>query len=98
MPTPVPTTNSFLVSFPEFKDASGTLVAAKLKDAAARTNATVFQSADLAEQAVMLRAAILLLRSPYGLKMRLATPDQMFVWEHELRALQRSGTVGMRVF
>jgi hypothetical protein len=74
------------------------LVTTKLTEAAARTNSTIYQSAALTAQAVMLRAAILLLRSPFGLKMRSTNPEQQLTWEYELRSLQRSGTIGIRVF
>ena len=93
-----PAVADFLDNYPEFAQATTTLVTAKLADAAARTNADVFQSTALATQAVMLRAAVLLLRSPYGLKMRQNNPDQVYVWEYELKALQRSATQGVRVF
>lgn len=93
-----PTVEAFLTSYPEFTGATEELVETKLAEAATRTNAGIFQSTALADQAVMLRAAILLLRSPQGLKMRQSNPDQVFVWEYELRALQRSATCGIRVF
>jgi hypothetical protein len=89
---------AFLESYPEFAGASAALVTAKLREAAERTNSTIYQTAPLTAQAVMLRAAILLLRSPYGLKMRANNPDQSLTWEYELRNLQRSGTIGIRVF
>ena len=98
MPTPVPSNASFLAGYPEFAGATAGLVTAKLTDAAARTNSAFYQTPALTEQAVMLRAAILLLRSPKSLQMRLANPDQTLVWEYELRSLQRSGAVGIRVF
>jgi hypothetical protein len=94
----VPTVAAFLENYPEFAQATTALVTAKLTDAAARTNADIFQSTALATQAVMLRAAVLLLRSPYGLKMRQNNPDQAYTWEYELKALQRSATQGIRVF
>ncbi len=94
----VPSVADFVENYPEFEGATEALVTAKLTDAAARTNAAVFQSDALATQAVMLRAAILLLRSPYGMQMRQSNPDQVFVWEYELRNLQRSATCGLRVF
>lgn len=73
------------------------LIDAALTDAAAVTS-TLYQSTSLAERAVILRAAILLLMHPKSQNMRLASPDQMFVWERELKALQTSGMTGLRVF
>lgn len=83
-------------SFPEFSAASN--IAVKLEEAAQRTNATVYQSAALATQAVMLRAAILLIKSPDGRAMRLENPDIVSVWDSELKQLQRAATIGLRVF
>lgn len=98
MATPVPVITTFLENYPEFAGATTTLTTAKLTEAAARTNSKIYQTAQLTEYAVMLRAAILMLRSPYGLKMRLNNPDQSLTWEYELRNLQRSGAIGIRVF
>jgi hypothetical protein len=94
--TLIPSVNDFLASYPEFAGAS--TIAIKLSEAAARTNARVYQSAALAAQAVMLRAAILLIKSPDGRAMRLENPDLVSVWDRELKQLQRSATMGLRVF
>jgi hypothetical protein len=94
----VPTRASFLESYPEYNGAPGTLIDAKLAAAARRTNADLFQSTDLAADAVMLRAAVLLLSSPHGHKLRSEKPDQVYAWEFSLRQLQRSATMGIRVF
>jgi hypothetical protein len=94
----IPTNESFLLEYPEFEAAPEDLVTKKLEAAARRTNADVYQTAELANDAVMMRAAILLMRSSHARKMRLASPDQIFVWEGELFAMQRSATMGLRVF
>jgi hypothetical protein len=91
-----PSVNDFLSSYPEFSGAS--TIAVKLSEAAARTNASVYQSAALATQAVMLRAAILLIKSPDGRAMRLENPTLVSVWDQELKQLQRAATIGLRVF
>ena len=93
-----PSNAEFLVMYPEFAGAPTALLTGKIAQAARRTNADVYQSTDLATDAVMLRAAILLLRSPQGRKMRADTPEQFVVWEYELREAQRSATLGIRVF
>ncbi len=94
----VPSNSTFLAAYPEFMGADAALVTAKLTEAAARTNENVYQSAALAQYAVMLSAAILLTRSPYGRQMRTENPDQYIVWEYELRKAQRAATIGLRVF
>jgi hypothetical protein len=94
----VPSTADFIDNYPEFAGADDDLVSVKLAQAARRTNADVYSSLELAADAVMLRAAVLLLKSPGGRKMRLANPDQLFTWQTELRQLQGSATMGLRVF
>ena len=89
---------TFLERYPEFNGTSTTLIDAKLAEADRRTNDALFQTTETAEDATMLRAATLLLRSPAGKLMRQANPDQVFTWEYELRMLQRSATMGLRVF
>ena len=89
---------TFLVSYPEFAGAPTALLTAKLAQAARRTNADVYQTTTLAADAVMLQAAILLLHSPQGRKMRADAPEQFVVWEYELQKAQRSATIGLRVF
>lgn len=94
----VPSNATFLASYPEYNGAPAALVTAKLTEAARRTNADVYQTGDLAADAVMLRAAVLLTRTSFGYKLRQANPDQVIVWEYELSKLQRSATMGLRVF
>lgn len=93
-----PSRATFLANFPEYNGAPGELIDLKLAAAARRTNADIFQSDDLVADAVMLRAAVMLIASPYGHALRSAKPDQVFAWEFELRQLQRSATMGLRVF
>lgn len=93
-----PTIAEFLVSYPEFAGAPTAFLQAKLNEAWSRTNAAIYQSPTLASSATMLSTAILMLRSPYGLKMRSENPEQMLVWEYELRKAQRAATIGRRVF
>jgi hypothetical protein len=93
-----PSRAEFLGSYPEFNGVEpATMIDVKLAEAARRTNARLFQTDQLAADAVMLRAAVLLLSSPHGFKLRSANPDQAFAWEWQLRALQRSATLGLRV-
>lgn len=93
-----PTRAAFLAEYPEFNTATAALIDAKLAAAARRTNADVYQTEDLATDAVMLRAAVLLMRSPFGKRMRQDNPDQVFTWEYELRMMQKAATMGLRVF
>lgn len=93
-----PSNATFIAEYPEFSGAPAALVTRKLAQAARRTNADVYQSTDLATDAVMFSAAILLLRSPYGMKMRSEDPEQFLTWEYELKKLQRAATIGLRVF
>jgi len=66
---------------------------------ARRTNAEVFQSPELAEDAACLRATLWLIKSPFARKMRNDIgSDQIQIWRDELRDLQRSATMGLRVF
>jgi hypothetical protein len=95
----IPTRAEFLASTPgsSFVATPVALIDSALREAAQRTS-NLYQSTDLAQQAVILRAAILLLRHPKSLPMRQANPDQIFVWEDELKGLQTSGMLGLRVF
>jgi hypothetical protein len=89
---------TFLEAHPEFSGATEALVTNAIARAARRTNATVYQSAELAADAVILRAAVILVLSPYGRKMRSESPEQVLAWEYQLRQLQRQATTGLRVF
>lgn len=89
-----------MVTYPDFNAlgvAAGALIDAKLAEAARSTDASVFQSAELAQDAVFLRTAVLLLASPKGLEMRKRMPDQAAAWEWRLRSMQRTATMGKRV-
>jgi hypothetical protein len=83
---------TFLEAHPEFSGATEALVTNAIARAARRTNATVYQSAELAADAVIL------VLSPYGRKMRSESPEQVLAWEYQLRQLQRQATTGLRVF
>lgn len=94
----VPSNATLLAAFPEFNGATSALVTQKLTEAARRTRTDSFPSADAAADAVMLRAAILLILSPYGHKMRSENPEQYLAYQMQLRELQRASTMGDRVF
>lgn len=97
----VPSRAAFLAAYPDYNAlgvAGGVFIDAKLAEAARSTDATVFQSAELTQDAVLLRAAVLLLASPKGLEMRKRMPDQAAAWEWRLRAMQRTATMGRRAF
>lgn len=93
-----PSSATFLASYPEFNGTPVALINVKLAEAARRTNADIFQTTDLANDAVMLRAAVLLLASPHGHKLRSEKPDQVAAWYWQLKELQGSATMGLRVF
>jgi hypothetical protein len=93
-----PSNAEFLVSYPEFSGASSALLTAKLAEAGSRTNRSMYQTEQLATYATMLSAALLLLRTPAGMKMRTESPDMFLTWEYELKKAQRAATIGVRVF
>jgi hypothetical protein len=99
MPVPVPATADFVASIygSSFGGMPAPLVASALTSAAKRTG-NLYPSDDLAQEAVFMRAAILLLKHPQARALRLANPDQIFVWESELLQHQNSSVMGLRVF
>lgn len=93
-----PANSVFLVDYPEFDKAPAALITTKLAQAGRRTNEEVFADSATAQDALMLRAAILLYKSPYARKAKLVSDEQAFVWAQELYELQRGATMGLRVF
>ncbi len=65
--------------------------------AARRTNGNIY-TADQMTDAVGLRAAITLTKAPQARALKLVSDEQAFVWGQELYELQRSATMGMRIF
>lgn len=98
MPAPAPSVASFLADYPEFDDADTSLIAAKLAEASHYVNPKVFQDDLKVEYMVKLEAALLLMRSPFGRKMRLEATEQFLVWERELHRRKRTAVIGLRVF
>lgn len=88
----------FLADYPEFSKAPADLLTSKLAQAGRRTNEEVFADSATAQDALMLRAAILMYKSPYSRKAKLVSDEQAYVWASELYDLQRSATMGLRVF
>lgn len=99
MAVPVPATLDFVASIygSSFGGMPPALVASALTSAAARTG-NLYPTAELAQEAVFMRAAILLLKHPKARELRLANPDQIFVWESELLQHQNASVMGLRVF
>lgn len=93
-----PTNASFVARYPEFNGAGSSLLTEVLAEAARQTNGDVYQTDALATDAVMVKAAQILLLHPYGRKLRVEAPDQVFALEYRLKKLQRSATMGLRVF
>ena len=93
-----PSNAEFLVSYPEFSGAPTALLTAKLAEAGARTNRAMYQTEQLATYATMMSAALMLIRTPAGEKMRSESPEMFLTWEYELRKAQRASTIGVRVF
>jgi len=89
----------FRARFPEFDNASDTYVQTALDDAALSTYADMYGSSALADQAVMLKAAIHLVESPRAREMRVNIPgEQVYTYMSRLQRLQRSAAMGVRVF
>jgi hypothetical protein len=95
MPVPAPTSSEFLESYPEFSKAPAALLTRKLAEAARRTSSTIY-TPEQQMDAVCLKAAVLMTKSPEARKMKLVTDDQAFVWGQELYELQRGATMGLR--
>lgn len=93
-----PSRADFLIEFPEFDKAPVTLVDKVLYRAGIQTRQATYGQAEAAVRACMLKAAILLLRSPYAQRMRLDSMEQVSAYEVELYEMQRSGTMGLRCF
>jgi hypothetical protein len=98
MAATVPSAASFLVNFPEFSKAPLALVNAKLAEAARRTHPLIYVDDTTAQDAVFLRAAVLLSLSPYARQMKLVDDTAAMVWSAQLYEMQRSATMGLRVF
>jgi hypothetical protein len=97
VPAPAPLVSQFLESYRVFAQAPETQIQAKLAAAAARTNAAAFLPEQVAD-AVMLRAAIALMRDPDARPLRKESPDQIKEWSKDLRALCRGAASIQRVF
>ena len=97
MATTPPPRATFLESYPEFSKAPAALVDRKLREASSRT-ASEFYTTDQEIDAVCLKAAVLLAKSPDARKMKLVSDEQAFVWAGELRDLQRSAGMGDRCY
>lgn len=98
MSVPVPARSDFLISYPQFINAPAALVDRKLAESARRTRADFFADDGTQNDAVYLRAAILLAKTPDARKLELIGDDQAMVWQMELYDLQRSAGMGVRVF
>ena len=92
------TRDGLLERFPHFENAPVELVTSALTSAAARTNDALFPEVETAETAAYLRAAITLYRSPFAIKMRLNSPESIMLAVEDLRQIQRTATMGLRVF
>lgn len=88
----------FIADYPEFLKAPDALVTSKLAQACRRTNEEVYADSETAQDALLLRAAILMYKSPYSRKAKLVSDEQAYVWASELYELQRGATMGLRVF
>jgi hypothetical protein len=93
-----PTNAAFLVAYPEFSKAPSALVTSCLARAGRRTVASVFADTDTANDACMLKAAILLFRSPMARELKAVSDESAFGWAAELYEMQRSATMGVRTF
>jgi hypothetical protein len=97
MAVSAPSNAVFLDRFPEFAKAPAALVTTWVAAAARRTSSNIY-TADQEVDAVCLKAAVLLTKSPQARALKLVGDEQGFVWAQELYELQRSATMGIRVF
>lgn len=89
----------FRARFPEFDNAPDAFVQTALDDAELVTNRDIFGSTGLADQHQMLKTAIHLMESPRARELRINIPGEMlYTYMRRLQSLQRSGTMGLRVF
>lgn len=84
----------FRARFPEFSRAPDTLVVVHLD--AAHERCAPKRYGKHHTEAVLLQAAALLMRSQGAAKMRADAPEQIKVWEDELRRLRDMAAVGFR--
>lgn len=98
MAAPVPTNQQFLDRYPEFSKASSALVTTWIAAAARRTSANLFEDGEQTTDAVCLKAAVLLTKSPQARALKLVSDEQAYVWANELYELQRSAGMGLRIF
>lgn len=97
----VPARADFIARFAEFGEIPSEytgLVDTVLAEAARATNADVYPDAAQAQDAVFLKAAVLLSQSPFARKMRLLGEEQTARYEFELYKKQRAATMGLRCF
>ncbi len=93
-----PSAAAFVAAYPHFAKAPGALVDSCLAQAARRTSAWLFKDSAETNDAVFLKAAVLLTKHPGARKLELVSDEQAFVWGQELYELQRSAGMGVRVF
>ncbi len=93
-----PSNAVFLESYPEFNKAPSALLTRKLLEASRRTNDSVYADDATAVDACCLKAAVLMTLSPQARAMKLVDDTQAMIWAQQLYELQRSATMGTRVF
>lgn len=93
-----PSAAAFVAAYPHFAKAPLELTNSCLAQAARRTSATLFKDEAETNDAVMLKAAVLMTKHPGARKLELVSDEQAFVWGQELYELQRSAGMGLRVF
>lgn len=101
MAYPLPTRADFLVAYPQFNaiaSARATLLDLKIAEAARSTSERVYQNAAVWQDAVFLRAAVLLCATPAGAEMRNSNPEAVAYWEFRLSQMKGTATMGVRVF
>lgn len=106
MPVAVPSSAGFIAAYPEFTNAPAALVDAKVAEAAEFTAEDTYGSAASETAAVYAQAAYLLSLLPDARAMRAADPkqgnrtgvQQANPYAERLYSMQRSATMGLRVF
>lgn len=97
----LPTRTNFVLAYPQFNaiaSARAGLIDIKIAEAARATSERVYQNAAVWQDAVFLRAAVLLCATPEGAEMRNSNPEAVAYWEYRLSQMKATATMGIRVF
>lgn len=88
------TVASFLIDFPEFQGAEDPLIQAKIDAAMLRCPTCVWGTGARRDQGIMVKAAALLARSPYGRQMKLVNKEGGTQYDDDVIKLNRIAAAG----